>query len=70
MSRQQLKNFMEHGSLNSNRQRTYVVCNGKRALRSDEPTDAPFDINIEVHCTDIKQLELQNNKYNIKKQEL
>ena len=57
---------MERGNLNGNRERTYVVCNGKRTLRSDEPTNAPFDIEIEVHCTDIKQLELQNNKYNFK----
>ena len=67
MSRQQLKNFMEHGSINSTRQKTYVVCHGERTLRSDEPTNAPFDIDIEVYCNDLKQLELQDNKYNIKK---
>lgn len=67
MSRQQLKNFMERGSLNRCKMETYVICNGTRTLRSVEATEAPFDLEINVHCTDIKQLELQHNKYNIKK---
>ena len=65
--RQQLKIILERGSLNRCKIETYVVCNGKRTLRSDEPTNAPFDIDIEVYCNDLKQLELQDNKYNIKK---
>lgn len=66
-NREKLKIIIERGSLNKSRERTYIICNGERTLRSDEPTNAPFDIEINVHCTDIKQLELQNNKYNIKK---
>ena len=58
---------MERGSLNRSKVETYVICNGKRTLRSVEATDAPIDIEINVHCADIKQLELQDNKYNIKK---
>jgi hypothetical protein len=65
--RQQLKIILERGSLNRCNIETYVICNGKRTLRSVEATDAPIDFEINIYCNDIKQLELQNNKYNIKK---
>lgn len=65
MSRQQLKNFMERGSLNRSKMETYVICNGKRTLRSVEATDAPIDFEINIYCNDMSQLELQDNKYNI-----
>jgi hypothetical protein len=61
--RQQLKIILERGSLHGSKLETFVICNGKRTLRSVEATDAPIDIEINVHCTDIKQLELQHNKY-------
>lgn len=65
MSRQQLKNFMERGSLNRSKLETFVICNGQRTLSSVEATDAPIDIEINVYCNDIKQLELQDNKHSI-----
>lgn len=63
--RQRLKIILERGSLHRCKVETYVVCNGTRTLRSAEDTDAPFDIEINVYCNDIKQLELQDNKHSI-----
>jgi hypothetical protein len=63
--RQQLKIILERGSLHRCKIETYVVCNGKRTLRSVEATDAPLDIEINVYCNEMNQLELQDNKHSI-----
>ena len=60
--RQQLKIILERGSLNRCKMETFVICNGKRTLRSVEATDAPLDIEINVYCNDMSQLELQGKK--------
>ena len=63
--RQELKIILERGSLNRCKVETFVVCNGKKTLRSVEATDAPFDIEINVYCNDMSQLDLQDNKHSI-----
>lgn len=63
--RQKLKIILERGSLHRSKLETFVICNGKRTLRSAEDTDAPFDIEINVYCNDMSQLELQDNKHSI-----
>ena len=63
--RQRLKIILERGSLHRCKLETYVVCNGKRTLRSVEATDAPIDIEINIYCNDMSQLQLQDNKHSI-----
>lgn len=59
-NRNLLKRVINGGEPRHSRKKIYTVCNGKRQLVSDEAIDTDFDITIDVHCNDLKQLELQD----------
>ena len=54
-----LKRVIKGGCARHSKQRVYSVCNGDRQLISEQTIDSDSDIVIDVHCLDLKQLELQ-----------
>lgn len=59
-NRDLLKRVIKGGCARHSKQRVYSVCNGDRQFMSEQTIDTDFDIVIDVHCTDLKQLELQD----------
>ena len=62
-----LMRTIKGGNACYSKQRVYSVCNGEKRLISEQDIDADFDINIEVHCNDLKQLEMQDKTYNLRR---
>lgn len=58
-----LKRVIKGGEARESRERVYSVCNGVKRLISDEAINTEFDMEINVHCTDLQQLKLQENPY-------
>ncbi len=56
-NRELLKRVIDGGDVRQCVTRFYSVCNGERKLLIERK--ASTDLDIEVYCTDLKQLELQ-----------
>lgn len=56
-----LQRVINGGDVRYSRESVSVVCNGKKSLVSEKAINSDIDINIEIHCSDTKQLELQEN---------
>ena len=61
-NRDLLKRVNKGGKAIYSKQRVYSVCKGDKVLMSEKAIDTDFDIEIEVHCTNLKQLELQDKE--------
>ena len=68
MSREFLKKVINGGEAEKSRERTYIVCNGERWLHSEQEIDGDISIDLEVHCNDISQLDIQEQKNKYRKQ--
>lgn len=55
--RELLKRVLDGGDVSQGVTRFYSVCNGERKLLMEQ--QASTELDIEVYCTDLKQLELQ-----------
>lgn len=66
-NRNLLKRVIKGGTARHSRLKVYSVCKGERQLIKDEPFDSDDDWVIEVHCNDLKQLELQDKATALKK---
>ena len=62
-----LMRVIKGGKACYSKQRVYSVCNGEKRLINEQDIDTDFDINLEIHCTDLKQLELQDKAYNLRR---
>lgn len=68
MSREFLKRIINGGEAEKSRERIFIVCNGERWLHSEQETDGDISIDLEVHCNDISQLDIQEQKNKYRKQ--
>ena len=59
MSREFLKKVINGGEAEKSKERVYIVCQGERRFHSEQEIDGDVSINIEVHCNDISQLDMQ-----------
>jgi hypothetical protein len=57
-----LQRVLNGGQARYSKERVCVVCNGEKTTISEREINTDIDINIEIHCNDRKQLELQNPK--------
>ena len=57
-----LQRVLNGGQARYSKERVCVVCNGEKTTISEREINTDIDINIEIHCNDRKQLELQNSK--------
>ena len=60
-NRDKLKKFINGGDLKARKQKIYAVCKGEKTLLKEEEIEGSIDLNIEVHCNDLSQLEMQKN---------
>lgn len=60
-NRELLIKIINGGEARSSRLKVFSVCKGVRTQVSDEAISGDVDIHINVHCTDMAQLELQMN---------
>ena len=67
MSRELLKRVINGGDVEVSKERIFIVCNGSRWLHSEQEIDGDLSIDIEVHCNDVSQLEMQPQKKKTKK---
>lgn len=56
-----LQRVINGGEVRYARERISVVCKDSKLLVSERAINSDIDINIEIHCSDTKQLELQQN---------
>lgn len=63
-NRDKLKKFINGGDLRPRKQIIYAVCKGEKTLLKEEEIEGSIDFNIEVHCNDLSQLEMQGKRVN------
>ena len=54
--------MLNGGQARYSKEKVSVVCNGEKSTISEREINTDIDINIEIHCNDKKQLELQKPK--------
>ena len=59
MSREFLKKVINGGDAKVSKERIFIVCEGKRWLHSEQEIDGDISIDLEVHCNDVSQLDMQ-----------
>ena len=68
MSREFLRKVINGGDAEKATERIYIVCKGERWLHSEQEVDGDISIDFEVHCNNISQLDMQEQKNKHKKQ--
>lgn len=58
--RDMIMKFAKRERLQQNTMNVFVICKGERKLEETKEIDAPMNISISIHCTDKKQLKIQN----------
>ena len=62
MSREFLKKVINGGDAKVSKERIFIVCEGKRWLHSEQEIDGDISIDLEVHCNDVSQLDMQTQR--------